>query len=352
METEEIFKANDGERILVGAADAIPSVSKELNNHINNHRDGDDTEVDGTADFVTDSAEGSSSSSQRKKGWTKRPENWMAIAEDAEVHGNMETLVKFKMDFAGMPDSAAYRRLYKWKTDLKNKKPPNYVTRIPTYGKVVDDLLLKDFNAARNAGLSVDDEALRKYLIVHLQNANLENLLIEHGGLNTFGASWAARFCKRHKLGPRKRAARGTKTAIKVLQQRRKKNENGNSINNHENENENENGFDLSTQIGIENGKIDGIVGNDLNTPLDNENDHENENENENDDDNENDNENDNNDDNDEEDYILKSDLEAVEEDFDSGSSSGSESGFEGENEVEEVRNSVGIGINKKAKKR
>ena len=147
----------------------------------------------------------------------------MAIAEDAEVHGNMETLIKFKVDFAGMSDSAAYRRLYKWKTDLKKKKPPNYVTRIPTYGKVIDDLLLADFNAARSAGLSVDDEALRKYLIVHLSAANLENLLIENGGLNTFGASWAARFCKRHNVGPRKRAARGTKTAAKGLQQKKEK---------------------------------------------------------------------------------------------------------------------------------
>ena len=163
------------------------------------------------------------SESDTKKSWKKRPENWISIAEDAEIHGNMDTLLKYKIDFAEMSDTAAYRRLYKWKTDLKNHKPPNYFTRIPAYGRVIDDSLLTDFNSANASGSSVDNEFLRRSLILHLEAANLGNLLIENGGSNTFGASWAARFCKRHNVGPRKRAVRGTVAAAKELLQKKRK---------------------------------------------------------------------------------------------------------------------------------
>lgn len=149
--------------------------------------------------------EGAGDVNQVKKNWTKRPSNWSIIAQDAEVHGNVETLLKFKADFDGMTETAAYRRLYKWKKDLKNKKPPSYTTRMPTYGKAIDDLLLEDFVRARTRGLPISDDALRQYLKVHLAAANLDHLLQESGGKNTFGASWAARFCKRHNVGPRRR---------------------------------------------------------------------------------------------------------------------------------------------------
>jgi hypothetical protein len=148
-----------------------------------------------------------------KKNWSKRPSNWMIIAEDAEVHGNVETLTKFKSDFDGMTETAAYRRLYKWKKDLKNKKPPSYITRMPTYGKAIDDLLFDDFVRARTGGLPTSDDALRQYLKVHLAAANLDHLLQESGGKYTFGASWAARFCKRHNVGPRRRFTRRTKAS-------------------------------------------------------------------------------------------------------------------------------------------
>lgn len=153
----------------------------------------------------------SSSTIDPKKNWSKRPPNWMIIAEEAGASGNAETLLKYRADFGGMSDAAAYRRLYKWKKDVINKKPPSYTTRMPSYGKVIDDKLLRDFHVAQAAGLSVSDDALRQYLIQHLAAAGLEHLLVEKGGKNTFGASWAARFCKRHNVGPRQRAARGTK---------------------------------------------------------------------------------------------------------------------------------------------
>ena len=152
-----------------------------------------------------------SSTIDPKKNWSKRPPNWMIIAEEAGSSGNAETLLKYKADFAGMSDAAAYRRIYKWKKDVINEKPPSYTTRMPSYGKVIDDKLLRDFHVAQAGGLSVSDDALRQYLIVHLTAASLEHLLVEKGGKNTFGASWAARFCKRHNVGPRQRAVRGTK---------------------------------------------------------------------------------------------------------------------------------------------
>lgn len=151
------------------------------------------------------------STSNRAKKWMKRPSNWMIIAEDAEAHGNVGTLTKFKSDFDGMTETAAYRRLYKWKKDLRNKKPPSYVTRIPTYGKAIDDLLFDDFVRARTGGLPTSDDALRQYLKVHLAAANLNHLLQVSGGKHTYGASWAARFCKRHNVGPRRRFTRRTK---------------------------------------------------------------------------------------------------------------------------------------------
>lgn len=155
----------------------------------------DQVDVAGTGDTST--------RNHAKKNWTKRPANWMTIAEDAEVHGNVETITKFISDFDGMTETAANRKLYKWKKDLKNKKPPKYVTRMPEYGKAIDDLLFDDFVRARIRGLPTSDDALRQYLKVHLSAAKLEHLLQEGSGKNTFGASWAARFCRRHHVGPR-----------------------------------------------------------------------------------------------------------------------------------------------------
>lgn len=147
----------------------------------------------------------SKTTSVSKKAWTKRPESWISIAEEAELNGNHASLQKFKSEFEGMSDFAAYRRLYKWKKDIKNHKPPSYSTRIPSYGKVIDDNLLKDFQGARSKGILVGDELLRQYLMVHLAKANLNTLLIENGGKHTFGASWASRFCKRHNVGSRRK---------------------------------------------------------------------------------------------------------------------------------------------------
>ena len=140
-----------------------------------------------------------------KKVWTKRPASWILIAEEAELNGNHASLQKFKADFEGMSDFAAYRRLYKWKKDVKNQKPPSYSTRIPSYGKVIDDNLLNDLQGARSKGILVGDELLRQFLLVHLAEANLTSLLIENGGKHTFGASWASRFCKRHNVGSRRK---------------------------------------------------------------------------------------------------------------------------------------------------
>ena len=147
----------------------------------------------------------SPSSGLPKKVWKKRPASWILIAEEAELNGNHASLQKFKADFEGMSDFAAYRKLYKWKKDVKNHKPPSYSTRIPSYGKVIDDNLLKDFQGARSKGILVGDELLRQYLMVHLAEANLNTLLIENGGKHTFGASWASRFCKRHNVGSRRK---------------------------------------------------------------------------------------------------------------------------------------------------
>ena len=174
----------------------------------------------------------SSSNGLPKKVWTKRPASWILIAEEAELNGNHASLQKFKADFEGMSDFAAYRRLYKWKKDVKNHKPPSYSTRIPSYGKVIDDNLLKDFQGARSKGILVGDELLRQYLMVHLAEANLNTLLIENGGKHTFGTSWASRFCKRHNVGSRRKLKNATTASIVDDTEKEKFNTGLNEVNN------------------------------------------------------------------------------------------------------------------------
>lgn len=187
----------------IAAVPDVPETRRELNDMI--HTDTGLVEFGNAQSGRCAAFTSSKATSMPKKAWTKRPDSWILIAEEAELNGNHASLQKFKSEFEGMSDFAAYRRLYKWKKDVKNHKPPSYSTRIPSYGKVIDDNLLQDFQGARSKGILVGDELLRQYLMVHLAKANLKTLLIENGGKHTFGASWASRFCKRHNVGSRRK---------------------------------------------------------------------------------------------------------------------------------------------------
>ena len=138
---------------------------------------------------------------KKRKLWQIRPPNWQDIAYDATVYGNDSALQSYMSEFDGVPPTAAYQRLNTWKKDLKSGKIAKpQMSRIPVYGSKIDDLVLADFHTARSVGLSVDDETLRRSLVLHLIKAGKQGLLKEEGGKHTFGHSWAIRFYRRHGL--------------------------------------------------------------------------------------------------------------------------------------------------------
>jgi hypothetical protein len=153
-------------------------------------------EIDGLAEEIPDLRP----AQKKTKLWQSRPENWEDIAYDALTSSNDSAIKNFASDFEGVTSTAAYQRLNTWKKDLGKKKKVVLNPRLPDYGSEIDNLLLADFHNARSAGLSVDDENLRRYLVVHLTAAGKQGLLKEHGGKCTYGHSWAMRFYRRHNL--------------------------------------------------------------------------------------------------------------------------------------------------------
>jgi hypothetical protein len=136
---------------------------------------------------------------------SKRPHNWQVIAEYALSYGNEPAICAFKESFENASNTAIYQRVLLWKKDLATGKLQIHSKRgkMPIYGKEIDDLLLLDFNKRRDAGLNVDDEILRKMLVIHLVRINSDYLLKENGGMYTFGPSWARRFYRRHNISCR-----------------------------------------------------------------------------------------------------------------------------------------------------
>lgn len=138
---------------------------------------------------------------KQRKLWQMRPPNWKDIAYDATVYGNDSTLRSYSSEFNGVSSTATYQRLNTWKKDLKSEKVSTVQkSRVPVYGAEIDALLLADFHTTRSVGLSVDDENLRRQLVIHLIAAGKQGLLKEEGGQHTFGHPWATRFYRRHGL--------------------------------------------------------------------------------------------------------------------------------------------------------
>lgn len=99
------------------------------------------------------------------------------------MFGNNSAIKSFAADFQGVSSTAAYQRLNTWKKGLSSGKEEGTLkSRMPAYGDEIDKLVLADFHAARSAGVSVDDECLRRYLVVHLVAAGKQGLLLEEGG--------------------------------------------------------------------------------------------------------------------------------------------------------------------------
>lgn len=161
----------------------------------------DEEKVQDEIDELTDDIPDLLPEKKKPKVWQSRPPNWEDIAYEAQVFGNNSAIKSFAADFQGVSSTAAYQRLNTWKKDLgSGKADASFKSRLPTYGNEIDKLLLADFHAARSAGVSIDDEILRRYLVVHLAAAGKQGLLSEEGGKYSYGHSWAQRFYKRHGL--------------------------------------------------------------------------------------------------------------------------------------------------------
>ena len=133
------------------------------------------------------------------KTWTKRPDNWVDIVEDANAYGSRQAIRSFEEEFEGLTKKASMKKINRWQKDYKTKKT-YFNVRIPAYGSVIDNLVLLDFQRRRACGLPVDNVILRRSLIVHLTEADLLDTLIENGGKYSYADSWAIRFYKRHKI--------------------------------------------------------------------------------------------------------------------------------------------------------
>ena len=155
-------------------------------------------EIDAVAEEIPEVNTAAKESRKRQS----RPENWEDIAYEAEVYGNTAALKNYTNEFIGASSTAIYQRLNQWKNDVKNKRimSNTVITRLPSYGSEIDSQLLTDVHELRSMGLPVDDDVLRRYLVVRLENAGKMGLLVENGGKYSYGHSWAMRFFKRHNL--------------------------------------------------------------------------------------------------------------------------------------------------------
>jgi hypothetical protein len=142
---------------------------------------------------------------KKQKKWTRRPENWLDIVDESKLFGIRNAFKTFKEEFCDVTENIAIRRIKEWRKDDKSKKvdPLQYKTRAPSYGSEIDKLVYEDFLKARQAGIAVDDDQLRRYLVVRLKEKGKLGLLRSEGGVHDYGHAWVMRFCKRWNLPAR-----------------------------------------------------------------------------------------------------------------------------------------------------
>eukprot|EP01032_Pedospumella_encystans_P018513 gene18513-21075_t len=77
-----------------------------------------------------------------KKPWTRRPDNWMQMAEYFSEHGISNALVQFQAELGHLSYSAAYQKLNNWRNDMVTQRELHSPGRPPNYGEMVDNQLL------------------------------------------------------------------------------------------------------------------------------------------------------------------------------------------------------------------
>ena len=56
------------------------------------------------------------------KAWTKRPENWIDIVEDANACGSRQAIRSFEGEFEGLTRKSSMKKINRWQKDNTTKK--------------------------------------------------------------------------------------------------------------------------------------------------------------------------------------------------------------------------------------
>ena len=56
------------------------------------------------------------------KAWTKRPENWIDIVEDANACGSRQAIRSFEGEFEGLTRKSSMKKINRWQKDKTTKK--------------------------------------------------------------------------------------------------------------------------------------------------------------------------------------------------------------------------------------
>ena len=138
-----------------------------------------------------------------------RPENWREIIKEFKLNGHIgltRCFPEFLLNESGetISDSCLRKRLSRYSNDLNDKKiKQKSGGNAPPYGIGIDNELYINIMHRRGSSLAVNDDDMRNMLLTLLHKNKLSHLLVENGGKNVFGSSWAARFNKRHNLSNR-----------------------------------------------------------------------------------------------------------------------------------------------------
>ena len=53
------------------------------------------------------------------KTWTKRPDNWVDIVEEANLFGSRQAIRSFEEQFEGLSQKASFKQINRWQKDVK-----------------------------------------------------------------------------------------------------------------------------------------------------------------------------------------------------------------------------------------
>ena len=100
-------------------------------------------EGDYVEDIITTNL--SEESTHKKRKWTRRPDNWIIIAEEARDFGDISAIRSYPGTFEGFSPDAVYQALKKWKKDLaqNNRNAGTLLGKKPVSGIIFDIELKK-----------------------------------------------------------------------------------------------------------------------------------------------------------------------------------------------------------------